>query len=126
MKLEYLADGSRDCPLIRIYEFTAAEAAQLRAAIAALADGKAERVDVQLLPFVEPVSGCRLTLFRCSWDQAVVRRSEPAEFACGLTPETWDNMAGLLEPFTECASGFQWLAGAPGETALLLSVSGEW
>jgi hypothetical protein len=38
----------------------------------------------------------------------------------------WDNVAGLIEPFEHSAGGFQWLAGVPGEAALLLSASGQW
>jgi hypothetical protein len=126
MKLEYLADGSPDCPLIRLYDFTSAEAEQLHAAIIGLAAGSAERVEIHRLPFVEAVGGCRLTLIRRAWDQAVLRRNGPAEFECGFTAGTWDNVAGLVEPFAESQGGFQWLAGVPGEAALLLSSSGQW
>jgi len=125
MKLEYLADGSRDCPLIRLYDFTTAEATQLLAAVAELASGVAEQVDVHGLPFVESVRGCRLALIRRSWDQAVVCVG-PSNFECGFTAGTWDNVAGLLEPFCEDLSGCQWLAGSPGEAQVLLSASGQW
>jgi hypothetical protein len=63
MKLEYLADGSPDCPLIRIYEFDHAEAGQFLAAVAALASGTANRVEVHMLPFVESLGSCRLALW---------------------------------------------------------------
>ena len=126
MKLEYLGDGSPDCPLLRLYDFTPMEAAQLLRAIAALASGLAERLEVDRLPFVEPVGGCRLALVGRSWDQAVTRAGRPNEFECGFTADTWDDVAGLVEPFAEGAGGFQWLAGVPGEAALLLSDSGAW
>ena len=128
MKLEYLADGSPDCPLIRLYDFIPAEAGQLLTAMIALATGTAERVDVHELPFVEPVGECRLALVRRSRDQAITRGPGPREFQCGFTAGTWDNIAGLLEPFAEDAGGCQWLAGIPGETAFLLSASasGQW
>ncbi len=128
MKLEFLADGSRDCPLIRLYDFNAAEARQFLAAVCALASEAAERIEVHGLPFVESLAGCRLALVRRSWDQAIRRMSGPLEFECGFTAGTWDNVAGLVEPFTEGAAGVQWLAGVPGEAALLLSTSssGQW
>jgi len=126
MKLEDLAAGSPDCPLIRLYDFTPAEAYQLHAAVSGLASDATERVEVDRLPFVEPVGGCRLALVRRSWDQAVVSGAGPAEFECGFTAGTWDNIAGLMEPFAARAGGFQWLAGRPGEAALLLSSSGQW
>jgi hypothetical protein len=126
MKLEYLAAGSLDCPLIRLYDFTPAEAEQLHAAVAALASGTTERVEVHQMPFVESLAGCRLVLVRRAWDQAVVCGDKSAGFECGFTATTWDNVAGLIEPFAESASGFQWLAGVPGEAAVLLSASGQW
>jgi hypothetical protein len=125
MKLEYLA-GAGDHPLIRLYDFTPAQAVRLQAALLELASGAAERVEVHRLAWVARVGGCRLTLFRQTWDQAIVQRAEPADFECGFTAATWDNVAGLLEPFAQGAVGFQWLAGMPGEAALLLSVTGQW
>jgi hypothetical protein len=85
MKLEYLASGSPDCPLIRLYDFTGAEVTQLHALVSGLASGAAERIEVHLLPFVEPVGGCRLALVCRAWDQAVVRRGLATEFECGFT-----------------------------------------
>ena len=127
MKLEYLADGSPDCPLIRLYDFTTAEATQLLALVTELASEGPERIDVHLLPFVQPVDGCRLALIRRSWNQAIVRVG-PSNFECGFTAGTWDNVAGLIEPFCEDRSGerYQWLASSPGEADLLLSPSGKW
>src|SRR5437867_3317880 len=39
MKLEFLADGSQDCPLIRLYDFDFEEAVSLRQIVASLSDG---------------------------------------------------------------------------------------
>jgi hypothetical protein len=127
MKLEYLAEGSADCPLLRLYDFTSDEAKQLLIAVTGLATGSLERVDVERLPFVEPVEDCRLCLVRSPWDRAVVRIG-PSAFECGFTSARWDNVAGLIEPFAEEGSvgGFQWLATSPGEVAFLLSPSGKW
>ena len=41
MRLEYLPDGSPLCPLIRLFDFTPAEAGQLAAAVSDLAAGRA-------------------------------------------------------------------------------------
>lgn len=125
MLLEYLPDASADCPLIRLYSFSLSEAARLGVAVAGLAVGSVERVAVHELPGVEPVDGCELVLRVRAWDQAVVQVG-PASFECGFTSGTWDNVAGLIEPFATEASGYQWLAGGPGEVSLLLSVSGKW
>jgi len=128
MKLEYLPDGSPDCPLIRLFDFTAVEADQLLAEISRLAEGNAERVELHKFPWITSVGDCRLVLCVRSWRQAVVRTGEPAAFECGFPKEIWDNIAGLVEPFAQGADGFQWLAGVPGEAKLLLSSSptGQW
>jgi hypothetical protein len=126
MKLEYLASGSADCPLIRLYDFTPSEVRQFQAELSDLATGDTERVMVHLLRFVVPVGACRLVLVRCSRDQAVRCITQPGEFECGFTASTWDNVAELVEPFAQGESGFQWLAGVPGEAALLFFASGEW
>jgi hypothetical protein len=124
--LEYLDHGSLECPLIRLFAFTPAEASRLGAAVAGLAAGTVERVAVHDLPGVEPVGGCELVFAVRGRDQAIVRVG-PTAFECRFTAGTWDNVAGLIEPFAASAVGHQWLAGAAGgEASLLLSASGQW
>jgi hypothetical protein len=125
MRLEYLPDGSPDCPLIRLFDFSEHEAARLGAAVADLAAGRAECVTVHELPGVLAVGGCELVLRVWRWDQAVLRVG-PMAFVCGFTADTWDNVAGLIEPFAAGSGGFQWLADVPGEASLLLTASGQW
>jgi len=126
MKLEYLPDGSKDCPLLRLYDFTPAEARQLHDAVAALASGSRERADVHCLQGVKSICECRLMLVVRRWDQALVQIAERAEFECGFTLSTRDNVAGLIEPFMQSATGYQWLTVVPGEARLLLSLDGGW
>ncbi len=92
-----------------------------------LATGASCAVEVHQLPFVQPIGSCQLTLVRMKLDQAVQRRGALV-FECGFTADTWDNIAGLIAPFTarHSSHGYQWLATAPGEVALLLSPSGQW
>jgi hypothetical protein len=49
----------------------------------------------------------------------------PANFECVLTPDTWANVAGLVEPFVADSSGYQWL-WAGTDAAWLLSGDGQW
>jgi hypothetical protein len=126
VKLEYLGTGSPDCPLLRLYDFTAAEARQLHEAIVAPVSGASGRIELDRLPFVEPLGGCRLTLACRTWDQAVQCRGELVDFECGFTPGTWGQVADLIGPFAAGTTGFQWLARSPGEASLLLSVIGVW
>ena len=124
MKLEFLPDGSDDCPLVRLYDFSPVEVADLAAAISGLAEGRTTTCPVHALTGVEPVNGCRLTL-RVGWrDQGMVQLPGPADFNCVLTPDTWANVAGLTEPFVAGSTGFQWLAG--GDARWLLSGDGHW
>jgi hypothetical protein len=46
MKLEYLSDGSPECPLIRLYKFNRSEAQQLRQLVKSLVTG--DRKDIAL------------------------------------------------------------------------------
>jgi hypothetical protein len=128
MKLEYLQEGSSDCPLIRLYDFTITEAEQLRDIINQLATGTNQNIVLHDLSWVESIGNCRLTFRLQSWDQAVVRRKgkDKNNFECGFTAGTWCNIEGLVEPFTKGDAGFQWLAGTPGEAAILISCDGTW
>lgn len=128
VKLECLHDGSVDCPLIRLYGFTIAEAEQFLYIINQLSAGNNYRVEIHNLPWVEVIGNCHLTLFVQNWDQSVVRKKGQDEnnFECGFTTQTWCNIEGLVEPFAKGRGGFQWLAGIPGEAAILLSCDGGW
>ena len=126
MKLDYLGSGSLDCPLVRLYDFTPGEAMKLHRAISRLAENVVDQIAVHEMRTVQAVEGCRLVFRVREWDHGIVRCGTPCDFECGFTRGTWDNVAGLVEPFAEGGGGFQWLAGAPGEASLLLSVDGKW
>jgi hypothetical protein len=131
MKLEYLhADSSHPKfrPLIRLYDFTIEEACQLRDSIHQLAAGSNQRVELHNMPWVESIGNCRLTLFLQRWDQAVVRKKgkDENDFECGFPVESWDNIEGLLEPYSKGTKGFQRLAGPPGEADIIISWDGKW
>lgn len=125
VRLEFLPEGSPECPLIRLFDFSVIEAGRLAALVADLAAGRVERIAVHELHGVAPVGGCKLVLCLRDWDQAVLQFG-PCAFECGFTANTWDNVAGLVKPFAVGCGGFQWLARVPGEAALLLSKNGLW
>jgi len=125
MLLEYLSDGSPDCPLIRLYRFTPEEAASLRDAVVELSDGRLQKVVVHELPYAKVIAGCQLTLCVSSFDQSVVQK-DAYTFECRYIAETWDNVAGLLKPYAEGKGGHQWLSSGTGDAQLLLSFSGAW
>lgn len=129
MKLEYLAEGSPDCPLIRLYEFDTTGAKRLREAFRSLADGSRQDIPLHEEWWVESIAGCHLDLRVGERDLGVVERL-PSKFDCVSTAEGWREMADLTEPFCAPQSdaagdSFQWL-NEDGEASLLLSPSGRW
>jgi hypothetical protein len=125
MKLEYLADGSADCPLIRLYDFNAIDAQRLREAFRSLAYGSRQVLPLHDEWWMEPVEGCQLTLRSGPRDLGVVQRL-PMRFDCVLSVEAWRSTVDLAERFCESADGAdpQWLT-RHGEISLLLSPSGN-
>ena len=124
MKLEYVADGSNNCPLIRLFEFTPEEVQELRKLVRLLVSGERQRVTLQNESWAEPVGGCRLSLRIANRDEGV-RQVEPLKFECVLSSDGWSNVDGLLDPFCDSnTTGFQWLTHA-GRVSLLISQSGE-
>jgi hypothetical protein len=126
MKLQFVADGSPDCPLIRLYEFHAAEAVRLKGLFDRLADGSLTGVWLHEQTDIEPVDGCQLHLRVDSWDIGIVQKSA-STFECSLTPKRWSDVAALAEPFCKAvrANTYQWL-NEDGEISLLLSPDGGW
>jgi hypothetical protein len=125
MKLEFLAAGSPDCPLIRLYEFSRAEALSLRELVKSLSSGSRENISLSEQPWIESVKNCHLTLRFGDGGQGI-RKSTASTFECVLNADEWSDVEWLLEPFCESEpTGFQWLC-RKGETSLLLSQDGRW
>lgn len=124
MKLEYLSEGSADCPLIRIYDFNTSEARELHDVLIDLAKGKMIQVVLQDLPFIVSVQGCSLTL-SANETNIGISLSSDLDFECQLTNESWMVVADLAAPFLNDTNGYQWL-DETGKISLLLSPSGRW
>ena len=125
MQLDFLPHGSPDCPLIRLFDFTPNEARQLEELVSDLATGRVRSVALHELNWLIAAGEIELTFRTQGWDQDIIKIG-PNAFECGLTTVTWENVAGLIEPFTESSDGCQWLSSGPGEAKLLFSVSGQW
>ena len=125
MKIEYLADGSPDCPLIRLYEFNQAEAKQLRQLVRSLVPSDRQGVELENEAWAEPLGGCRLAL-RCGNPDQGIRQVGSRNFECVLNSDGWRNVEGLLGPFCDSnTAGFQWLIH-DGGVSLLISQNGHW
>jgi hypothetical protein len=127
MKIEFLASGSDDCPLIRIYGVEPDVCQIVRRVFEQLAHGDVEEVSLTDLPGIQPLGDCRLIAQAGRRDRGVVR-SGGNIFQWVLTPATWDNVAGLIDPFCRSSSGgYQWLEQAPAsEVRVLVSTDGCW
>jgi hypothetical protein len=119
VKIEFLESGSYDCPLIRIYGAEPEVCHRLREAFEQLADGGAREFSLTDLPGVEPLGGCRLVAQASNRDHGIIRQRENV-FYCVLTGVTWDNVAGLMEPFCDKGGGYQWLCDIPASDARVL------
>lgn len=126
MKLEFLAEGSSDCPLIRLYDFDPTGAMRLREAFRSLSDGSRRNIPLHEEWWVEPIAACHLDLRLGVRDLGVVQRL-PTTFDCVLTADAWIEMVELTDPFCTQQDGevYQWL-NCDGEVSLLLSPTGTW
>lgn len=127
MQLEYLPDGSEDCPLIRLFEFTVGELGQFCALLETCSSSPVgSKVPLHSQPYVTPMGGCTLVLSVGARSLGLRRTGGPADFTCTLDAESWmearERAETLLPRVAE--DGYQWLCD--GEARLLLSRSGQW
>lgn len=126
--LEYLPDGSDDCPLIRLSAFEPADVIALQNLCLALAEGRVREASLDNHPWVRAIGGCRLTL-RAGIANRGVRIPMPGTpFVMEYSPEGegWLEVADKLAPFAEDPRrGFQWLTNE-GEVNVLISWNGRW
>jgi len=117
MKLDYLASGSDDCPLIRLQSTDPGDFAQLFEAVRQLQSSD-EKVRIDALPMIQAINGCSLTLGVGARKPGIYRisKTNPQAFEWIEPRHRWENVEGLIEPFMQPGTGHQWLCGnnAPG------------
>jgi hypothetical protein len=125
MKIEFLAEGSPDCPLIRFYDGTGDD-------ISALAD----TIDRLIAGHPSEISLSRERKFSMLNFADLRLSSEPGQpgvaplangFLWRQSKGGWTEVRELLEPFLQPMSGnyFQWLDLDRGEIAVLFSPGRE-
>ena len=129
MKLEFLADGSDDCPLICLYDFDATDATRLKEAFHTLSEGSRQSIPLHEEWWMEPLDDCQLDLRLGKRDLGIVQRL-PMRFDCILTEEGWLEAMELTDTFCKGSTHdgvitYQWL-NEDGEASLLLSPTGRW
>lgn len=137
LRMEYLEEGSDDCPLIRIYGTEAAGYSSLRHEIHCLSEEAERTCRLHQLPGVLAFSNCTLTMSSSTNDEGVRQVGRGFDFTWRLSPAKWFIVAGLIEPFAgKIPLGvFQWLSGNEarhgldmGKISVLISYSrtGSW
>jgi hypothetical protein len=125
MKLEFLASGSSDCPLIRLYEFDLPQIDALQQIALRLTRDSTAVVALHSEAGIQQMNGCKLTLRQGERDHGVEQSAERT-FEWTLTKGAWLDVAALIQPFRQPESkGYQWLNRA-GRIAVLLSHDGGW
>lgn len=116
MKLEFLASGSPDCPLIRRFASNGEDLSWLEILLRSVISGSTNNVALHEQLGFEQVNACRPCLRAGPSDQGL-RTVAPGVFECVLTEYAWDTMAGLVEPLCEPdAQGYQWRNESAGIT----------
>jgi hypothetical protein len=120
MRIEYIADGAADAPLLRIFGFTAVEFTKLVTGFGLLAREPGMSLWIagsETSDVVAATSGKR--------DSGVTCRPD-GTFEWSLTPDSWSDVrdrAAALD--SNAQNGFQWLSEAGG-VFVLLSQAGTW
>lgn len=107
LKVEYLADGSPDCPLLRFYGIESEGFAHLHKLAEALSGDAELRVDLAHDPAFDLINMERFILS----NEAISGAQATTEgFEWSLERYDWETVALLLEPLIDSElPGFQWL-----------------
>ena len=125
MKIEFLASGAEECPLIRLFEFQMSEVKQLREVCLALAEDEITEFALHDQRWVNSISNCQFVWRMGSKDTGVMRPNEDEPFVLELSQEAWREVADKLLPFVEGRVGFNWLTNE-GDVEVLSSYDGKW
>ncbi len=127
MNLEFIPDGSPDCPLIMMSWSVPEEAEQLRQELRRLASSSETTAALHSLPFIAPVEGYELLAHAAKEDVgARLLENSDNRFTWSLTPQSWQDVVDLLHPMTlPSSSGYQWL-DETGEIDILISTRRSW
>ena len=127
MKIDFLPDGSPDCPLIRLSDFDTLQACHLRELILSLTEETSPEVLLQEALWAQTVNLRSFVLQVSEVDQGIVQGSGNGVFLCRLNCSSWQSVADLILPFCSDsrAGTYQWL-DETSVISLLLSPNGSW
>jgi hypothetical protein len=108
MKMEFIASGAVDCPLIRLY---GEDGQVVRALAQAVESVRSGPIAVNGVPGIEAVAGVHLTAMMAERDRGV-RRVGDLAFEWAMSLDGWGGIVELLSAFESAAAerGFQYLS----------------
>jgi hypothetical protein len=127
----FVGEEAQDTPLIIVRNLTPLGASQIAAAIRPLSLGTASAVDLSELSAFASENVGTFAARAAAQDYGLrpVQGTE-SDFECGLKPSTWDEVIGLLEPFTTETEGIASHAHAylsqHGPISWLVSTDSVW
>ncbi len=126
MRIEYLAGGAAECPLLRICDFQQSELTQLQSNCLAFAEGRRNKELVADHPGNPDANNCAVLGKIGESDQGVKQATKLEHvFVLILTNEGWQEVAEKLQPLIDHEDGYQWLS-EQGDLRLLVSKNGTW
>jgi hypothetical protein len=132
MKLDHLEHTDREYPedsIVRLYAFEPSEVVQLLDLFRNLADNPGVAVQLDEVPLVQSIGGCRILLKCGETDSGITKLAGyKNSFECTLTAEGWRHAAYLAEWFTvkREPNTYQWLYDLDTHIDFLLSPVGVW
>ena len=125
MKVEFLAEGAAECPLIRLFDYRAGELERLRIVCSELGDRRRAEFPLHDEPWVEPIAECKFTWRAGARNAGVQFPGSCAAFFLELTGEASRDVSDKLLPFVDGSDGYNWLTNE-GDVHVLISHDGTW
>jgi hypothetical protein len=126
--IEFFPDTGQGYDVVLLHGHDPEAVVRLREQVASLATQRVKRVAIHEIPGFESVADCRLFFSAARWDWNTRRLRAKNAFECSLHPVSWEDVFGLLEPFTEPISlgGFQWLNTGVWGVSIIISGARGW
>ncbi len=131
MRIEYIAEGAIDCPLVLISGNEPDSIRELQHAIKALVSGTAKQIAIHDLPNFISIENCQLYAWVDAVDYGVLKaKSGDAVFVCILCIDSWQQAIDLLEPIAQHPPDldtdyFNYLTNT-GDINLIISTGRAW
>ncbi len=127
MKIEYLKEGSEDCPLIRIYGDDAGAIKLLMDNLVFLISGEITKKIINDIDGFSGINECKVAFVIDPMSKGILQIKDNY-FECILTKNDWENVYDLLEPLSKISeAGYQWLDETSNISLLVTRYeNGQW